>query len=144
MPAPAILQRRLSALVGIVIQRAEVRDACTVEVCKHSALVLGLRGDGVLTLLARGSLSEVLPRLGAHPWSQLLLVTNRYIGLTRPVLEAALSALYATHVGAWRVHPLPADYEPDDRARAEAREVIEAVIDFHMQLGGSRQYGRTR
>ncbi len=135
MPAPRVLERRFSALVGVVVQRANARDACAVEICKHSALILGLGTDGFLMLIARGPLSEALPRLGAHPWNQLLLVTNRYVGLTRPVLDAALWALYGAHVGAWRVQPLPAGYEPDEQARAGARDALDAVVFFHMQLG---------
>jgi hypothetical protein len=137
MPAPRVLERRFSALVGIVVQRADARQACAVEICKHSALIFGLGTDVLLMLIARGPLAEVLPRLSAHPWNQLLLVTNRYVGLTRPVLDAALWALYGAHIGAWRVQPLPAGYEPDEQARAGARDVLDAVVFFHMQLGGS-------
>jgi len=142
---PRVLERRFSMLVGVVVQRAGLDDALGHPLCQHSSVVVGLARDGFLMLLAHGCLDTLRPRLAAHPWDQLLLVTERAVGLTRRVLDAALWALYAAHVGAWRLTKLREDFEPDARARAEASEVVDAVVFFHLQLGGTiRRWSSSR
>lgn len=136
---PRVLERRFSMLVGVVVQRAELRGALAHPLCQHTSVVIGLAHDGFLMLLAHGCLDTLGPRLEAHPWDQLLVVTEREVGLTSRVLDAALWALYAAHVGAWRLTRLPEGYEPDQRARDEASEVVDAVAFFHMQLGAARR-----
>lgn len=133
---PRVLERRFSMLVGVVVPRDGLGDALAHPLCQHSSVVIGLARDGFLMLLAHGCLDTLRPRLAAHPWDQILLVTERAVGLTRPVLDAALWALYAAH-GAWRLTKLRDGYEPDARARADAGEVVDAVACFHTQLGGT-------
>jgi hypothetical protein len=136
---PRVLERRFSMLVGVVVQRAELRGALAHPLCLHTSVVIGLAHDGFLMLLAHGCLDTLEPRLETHPWDQLLLVTEREVGLTRRVLDAALWALYAAHVGAWRLTQLPEGYEPDPHARDEASEVVDTVAFFHMQVGAARR-----
>ncbi|MBL8715149.1 MAG: hypothetical protein JNL79_04105 [Myxococcales bacterium] len=134
--APQVLEKRFSALVAVVAEPKDAQGARGLRLCQHSSLIVGLDRNGDVALAARGGLLDVLPQLHVRPWERLVVLTNRYVGLTRPVLDAALFALYAAHKRAWRVSPLPIDFAPGERAQAEAREVLEALAFFRAQLAG--------
>ncbi len=134
--AAQVLEKRFSALVAVVAEPKDAHGARALRLCQHSSLIVGLDWNGDVALAARGVLLDVLPQLHVRPWEQIVILTNRYVGLTRPVLDAALFALCGVHRRAWRVSPLPIDFAPGECAEAEAREVFEALAFFRAQLAG--------